>query len=586
MLHDLFELEYQASKVQLELHTAEGRIRDAQRVLDQHKGELEQCRQQFMTVSKPEESRQLEVTYKRLSNLVKTDEDQLLDTMQDKELVADNLQVVIEEIAELRTHHMVRHMDGFEEMSAAFQRIFAKVDQVGEQTLFATPKAVGGTLAYLEWDKQQKDWRAKATSQLQALIGEIALNINGLKIYDSPPNEAAWTLCIHRIWNKFSDQLHTCLLSTLKLLQSAMFGYTKELFFITLKLNAANKLSFSPLVTDVHTIVQGVCDQILKCIQGLPQLPTKLQRAPQTTLPEVDILNAPEVQTCLSCIQEVSSTFPDRIVEFVCQLEDEYKVLWVPGEVAKWKDNSEYLLYLNKLEHQWDLYVNVDCVSIDTRLIHTTILKNLRQHYEAFKEDQFNKMLEADSSDDETPTAAPSRSLPRRVSPPSIQPAQPATASVPVVKSVKAQPLSATSPLSRGTPRSEVGKSQALPADASPKTYQSPRLVFGASVPGTEPPSLSKPHVTPVATPQPAPARQPPQPQPPSPMERREPPERGSAALRSGMERREEPPSMSVVNSQKPASPKERAQASYAVGSGAAAVETRRLSQSRDRTSP
>ena len=51
-------------------------------------------------------------------------------------------------------------MEGFEEMSAAFQRVFTKLDQVGEQTFFAPPKAVGGTLAYLEWDKQQKVFRS------------------------------------------------------------------------------------------------------------------------------------------------------------------------------------------------------------------------------------------------------------------------------------------------------------------------------------------------------------------------------------------------------------------------------------------
>ena len=33
------------------------------------------------------------------------------------------------------------------------------------------------------------------------------------------------------------------------------------------------------------------------------------------------------------------------------------------------------------------------------------------------QENQFNKMLDADSSDDEAPTAAPSRPLPRRASP-------------------------------------------------------------------------------------------------------------------------------------------------------------------------
>ena len=39
-----------------------------------------------------------------------------------------------------------------------------------------------------------------------------------------------------------------------------------------------------------------------------------------------------------------------------------------------------------------------------------------------------------------------------------------------------------------------------MQAETSPKTYQSPRLIFG-SVPGTEPPSLSKPRATPVAAP-------------------------------------------------------------------------------------
>ena len=42
---------------------------------------------QFSKVSKPEDRRQLEASYERLAKLVKADEDQLLDAMQDKELV-------------------------------------------------------------------------------------------------------------------------------------------------------------------------------------------------------------------------------------------------------------------------------------------------------------------------------------------------------------------------------------------------------------------------------------------------------------------------------------------------------------------
>ena len=63
---------------------------------------------------------------------------------------------------------------------------------------------------------------------------------------------------------------------------------------------------------------------------------------------------------------QVSDAFADRIVEYVCQVEDEYRVLWTPGTVASWRESSQFVLYLSKLSHAWDLHVPVDGILVDS----------------------------------------------------------------------------------------------------------------------------------------------------------------------------------------------------------------------------
>eukprot|EP01006_Ploeotia_vitrea_P027426 TRINITY_DN60251_c0_g1_i1.p1 TRINITY_DN60251_c0_g1~~TRINITY_DN60251_c0_g1_i1.p1 ORF type:complete len:989 (+),score=104.14 TRINITY_DN60251_c0_g1_i1:84-3050(+) len=411
-MDDLLEIEDHRRELEVDLAGLLKKIEETTMLVERRKIEIRELQNQQKLVNSEEESKAVDDKLAYAHMQFDRDTRELQDLEFEKEVQTENIAILKTEEEEIGKSLNVEMMPGAEEFRQVAQQIFQKIRVISTMKFFVPTKDCGRVLSFLEWDAKQKECREQAKSHLGTHIRSIASTANNTVFYKN--NASGWKRFVNRIEVKVIDALVRAFSTALQEISNAVHGYAQELFIVTLRLNQNHKLSFSPLITDVGNVVNNLCQGVLGCLKGMDRVYNGINLKPEL-IQEISadyfthVVGNKEVQNLLSRIDNVCRTLPDRVVEYVCALEDEYKCIWAndSSSIGSWKENGKFLLYQSKLQFQWEHHVHLDTILIDSKPLHDTLTKMLNETYTTWKEknppfdEDADPMADEDDDDDE-----------------------------------------------------------------------------------------------------------------------------------------------------------------------------------------
>jgi len=471
MLDDLLHLEWHAREAEEGLKSTAQEQLECRAMLLEDQARLEELRRQFAGLTNVEHRRDLDEQYHQLWRAVTTAEHRCLSLEHQHRIWTENVAAITAEAAAVQSRMGNDQKEALEALRVPLQQAYTNIRAMADMCFVADAPS---PLPHCEWEARQQEWRAQARESLQHRYELIIACLNSITLYDAPACCEAWSHLVHRMSLKMVDALRQALTTSFRKVAAAVHGTGPELFAVTLRLNPASRLSFSPLITDLQGIVAFFCERILACVQGLDYLHAKLKQpavvGPCFQHPDLFTMLRThcDVQWLLNHIRMGCRAFPDRVAEWLMGLEDEYRVGWTPGRVGQWKHPRKCEAYLAKLTDHWDPTVHLDFVVIDTTPLQQALTKVVWHRLNLLKERSDREDGEAHSSSDTDSENASesdneSRQSARRATPTALATPSPVPMTTVLSRPLAAPPpaaqlqplfLSSTSPTPNPTPES------------------------------------------------------------------------------------------------------------------------------------
>eukprot|EP01012_Entosiphon_sulcatum_P057538 TRINITY_DN81325_c0_g1_i1.p1 TRINITY_DN81325_c0_g1~~TRINITY_DN81325_c0_g1_i1.p1 ORF type:complete len:827 (+),score=129.57 TRINITY_DN81325_c0_g1_i1:138-2483(+) len=373
--------------------------------LERYRRESRALDEKFRTISEPSEKITLDAEIRTVQRVLSVEERQQQDLQYERTLLLENIQILREEEEELTKRVQRVYVPGGDQFRTHVQQIQSDTRTIAEEVLLYATRFDSNrtTVPFGEWDTKQRDTRREAKATLVAHINHIASVIKGITYYRD--DHEGWQKFLTRTQKKVEDAVIKVVTNALQAVAHACRGHAPPLFSVQLKLSPSNnKLAFSPLITDIPEMVNKLCADILGCAQALPLIHAE---APWHKELNGGLASHEDVQPLLNQISDACRMIPDKVVEFVFHLEEEFKCVWT--ESKSWKETAKFTLYQNKLQYNWNPWVILDSIAVDTTQLQETLTSTLDTLFEQYKQTaHYRAALHSEWSDDEaTPLQPP-----------------------------------------------------------------------------------------------------------------------------------------------------------------------------------